>query len=154
WCVPCIDLAEEIPGIEQSLQAVHIPFEFVEVLKDGHTSGVPATLANAQGWAQTFHLTSPVLFGPQTERLAQSWATSFLPTLYFLNPDGTIFYVQSGIFSPDLDYASLVSAEANSAFSTPFNDDNQILSNSIWDNGGLGIDLGNDGVTTNTPGTH
>jgi Ca2+-binding RTX toxin-like protein len=48
----------------------------------------------------------------------------------------------------------MVSAEANGAFTTPFNDENQLLSNSIWGNGGLGIDLGNDGVTTNTPGTH
>jgi hypothetical protein len=31
---------------------------------------------------------------------------------------------------------------------------NAILSNAIFANGGLGIDLGNDGVTLNTPGTH
>ena len=153
WCVPCNELAEEIPGIEQAIQAEHIPFEFVEVLVDGPTPGVPATLANAHNLALTFHLSSPVLFGPQTESLAQTWGVSAFPTMYFLNPGGTIYY-EFGEPQPT-DIVNWVSGfEANRAFTTPFNNDSQILSNSIWGNEGLGIDLGNNGVTTNTPGTH
>jgi thiol-disulfide isomerase/thioredoxin len=153
WCVPCGELAQEISGIEQALQDEHIPFEFVEVLENGPTPGVAATIANVQAWVRNFHLSSPVLFGPQAESISQTWGVSALPTMYFLNPGGTIYYEQVGTFFPDVDLASVVSAEANSAFTTPLNDDNTILSNSIWGNGGLGIDLGNDGVTTNTPGT-
>ena len=41
-----LELAQEISGIEQTLQDEHIPFQFVEVLENGPTQGVPATMAN------------------------------------------------------------------------------------------------------------
>ncbi len=153
WCVPCNQLAQLEPGIVQQLQNEHIPIEFVTVLIDGPTPGVPATLTNAQAWAQNYHLSNPVLFGSQTEALASTWVTGVFPTLYLLNPDGTIYYEFAGEPQPT-DIVNWVSAEANGTFTAPDNYDNTIRSNSIWGNGGLGIELGNNGVTVNTPGTH
>jgi thiol-disulfide isomerase/thioredoxin len=152
WCIPCHEQSQQTAEVIERLQDEHIPFEYVQVLVEGFTPGVPATLADAQAWAQQFHLSSPVVFGSKAEGLLNDWGGGFFPTDILLTPDQTTYFE----FTTDgqADIASFVSAEAAGTFTAPGNNDSTILSNSIWGNGGLGIDLGNDGVTTNTPGTH
>jgi hypothetical protein len=113
----------------------------------------PATMADAQAWVQRFQLSSPVLWGPQADALFQSWGGAAFPFLFFLNPDRTIYFSAVG-FDPATDFVSLVSAEANGTFTTPDNVHSDIRYNRISGNARPGIDLGNDGVTANTSGTH
>jgi hypothetical protein len=152
WCMPCQQLTQQVPGIVQRLRSLNVPFEYVQVLTED-VNGNPATLADAQAWVQRFQLSSPVLWGPQADALFQSWGGAAFPFLFFLNPDRTIYFSAVG-FDPAMDFVPLVSAEANGTFTTPDNVHSDIRYNSISGNARLGIDLGNDGVTSNTPGTH
>jgi thiol-disulfide isomerase/thioredoxin len=152
WCVPCQQLTQQVPGIVQRLRSLNVPFEYVQVLMEDVNHN-PATLADAQAWVQRFQLSSPVLWGPQADALFQSWGGAAVPFLFFLNPDRTIYYSAVG-FDPATDFVPLVSAEANGTFTTPDNVHSDIRYNSISGNAHLGIDLGNDGVTANTPGVH
>jgi thiol-disulfide isomerase/thioredoxin len=151
WCSPCAQLTHQIPDVIQRLSNLHVPFEYVQVLvENGHTN--PATLADAQAWAQRFGLSSPVLWGPQAEGLLRKWSAAF-PTVVLLTPERTSYFEFVG-FNPSDQIASWVSAEVNGTFTTPDNAHSNLRYNSISDNRNLGIDLGNDGVTANTPGTH
>jgi thiol-disulfide isomerase/thioredoxin len=152
WCMPCQQLTQQVPGIIQRLRSLNIPFEYVQVLTED-VNGNPATLADAQAWAQRFQLSSPVLWGPQADALFEDWGGAAFPSLFFLNPDRTLYFEFVG-FDPATDLVPLVSAEANGTFTTPYNVYNNLRYNSISDNTRLGIDLGNDGVTANTPGIH
>jgi hypothetical protein len=152
WCMPCQQLTQQVPGIVQRLRSLNVPFEYVQVLLEDVNHN-PATLADAQDWVQRFQLSSPVLWGPQADALFQTWGGAAFPFLFFLNPDRTIYFSALG-FDPAMDFVPLVSAEANGTFTTPDNVRSDIRYNSISGNARLGIDLGNDGVTANTPGAH
>jgi len=149
WCGPCQQLTQQIPQVIQTLDSLNIPFQYVQVLVQNNFVK-PATLRDAQLWANKFALSSPVLTGPQAESLLQYWGGDAFPTLVLLNPDRTSFDEHVG-FEPVGDIASLVSSQVEATFSDPDNVGNSILANSISDNGGLGIDLNNDGVTPNNP---
>jgi thiol-disulfide isomerase/thioredoxin len=149
WCDPCQQSAQGIPEVVQRLKDLNIPFEYVTVLFQNSDFG-PATLADAQAWAQQFQLSSPVLWGPSAGAIFSSWGSGFIPTLVFLNPDQTSYAETIGALPVD-QQVQLVSDQANGT--TTGNAFNSILSNAISGNDGLGIDLNNDGVTADTPGT-
>jgi thiol-disulfide isomerase/thioredoxin len=150
WCDPCQQTAQRIPEVVQRLKDLNIPFEYVTVLFQ-NSDFEPATLADAQAWAKQFQLSSPVLWGPSAEAIFNSWGSGFIPTLVFLNPDRTNYLETIGELPVD-QQVNLVSAQANDT--TTGNASNSILFDAICGNGGVGIDLNNDGVTANTPGIH
>jgi thiol-disulfide isomerase/thioredoxin len=155
WCGPCQQLTQQIPEVVQRLTDLNIPVEYVQVLFE-NADGNPATLADVQAWARGFQLSSPVLWGPQAEDLYRTWRPLLaggIPTLVFLNPDRTSYFVLEGASPPD-EIVSLVSYPASGIPVAWPNWGNTISANRIWGNGGLGIDLNNDGVTPNTPGIH
>jgi titin len=149
WCDPCQQSAQEIPEVAQRLQDLNIPFEYVTVLFQ-NDDFEQATLADAQAWAQRFGLSSPVLWGPDADAIFRSWGSGFIPTSVFLNPDRTSYLETVGVL-PAAQQVQLVAAQAGGT--TTGDAFNSILSNAISGNRDLGIDLNNDGVTANTPGT-
>ncbi len=118
WCVPCNEMAAHTEPVYAAwLGNPSIRFEYVTMLVDGRTAGVPSTLNDALAWGTRYTINRPIL---HSGGLADSGASAVArmsdlvatPTLRLVDPNGVIRWLHLGAV---LDESTLVRVIANCA---------------------------------------
>lgn len=87
WCGPCNEAAAESAVLWEEMKEIGPSYITTLMVQDG--SGLPATLADAEWWAETYNIEYPVVVddGGQT---ASAWGVTNYPVFLFVAPTGEV----------------------------------------------------------------
>ncbi|MBK7368172.1 MAG: VCBS repeat-containing protein [Candidatus Eisenbacteria bacterium] len=118
WCQPCNAMAEHTQGVYLAWYGhPSVRFDYLTLLEDGRTAGVPSTLLDAQQWAYRYRINRPVLHsdglaGNGAAGVALASDAISTPTLRLVDPNGVVRWVFVGAVTVD---STLIRIIANCA---------------------------------------
>jgi peroxiredoxin len=87
WCGPCNEAAAESAVLWEEMKEIGPSFITTLMVQDG--SGLPATLVDAQWWADTYDIEYPVVVD-NAGQTATAWGVTNYPVFLFVAPTGEV----------------------------------------------------------------
>jgi len=87
WCGPCNEAAAESAVLWEEMKAIGPSYITTLMVQDG--SGLPATLADAEWWAETYDIEYPVVVD-EAGQTASAWGVTNYPVFLFVAPTGEV----------------------------------------------------------------
>ena len=87
WCGPCNEAAAESAVLWEEMKHIGPSYIATLLVQDG--SGLPATLADVQWWAETYDIEYPVVMD-QGGQTASAWGVTNYPVFLFVAPTGEV----------------------------------------------------------------
>ncbi len=87
WCGPCNEAAAESAVLWEEMKAIGPSYITTLMVQDG--SGLPATLADAEWWAETYEIEYPVVVD-DAGQTATAWGVTNYPVFLFVAPTGEV----------------------------------------------------------------
>ena len=87
WCGPCNEAAAESAVLWEEMKAIGPSYITTLMVQDG--SGLPATLADAEWWAEAYDIEYPVVVD-DAGQTASAWGVTNYPVFLFVAPTGEV----------------------------------------------------------------
>jgi peroxiredoxin len=87
WCGPCNEAAAQSAALWEDMKEIGPSFITTLMVQDG--SGLPATLADVQWWADTYDIEYPVVVD-NAGQTATAWGVTNYPVFLFVAPTGEV----------------------------------------------------------------
>ncbi len=114
WCGASGFMADNVQTLHQRwLAQSAVKFDYLTLLVDGPTAGVPSKRSDAQSWASKHHLYRPILHSDSLAN-ANTWAVArssdlqATPTLRLVDPAGTVRWVNTGAIEAESTLARII----------------------------------------------